>query len=170
MFNQNGQLIYRENKRPNLLHYEGEQYILSAAFNTALEFAVPPVLYIGIDSRNKLTPKDTLATVTKSEMKGASYSRIPIATGGGFIPSWEKALVVEGKTDDPVFVLNATATFTAKGEDMGQVKNYFLATVAEGSNGLLLVSSSLRKPFDLDKGYKLTVGMSVSLREAKLED
>lgn len=106
--------------------------------------------------------------VAKSEVKGKSYARIPISTGGGFLPSWEKP-IQEAETD-LVFVLNATATFVAKGEDLGQVKNYFLTTAAEGTNGLLLVSSSLRKPFDLDKGYKLTVGMSVSLREAKLED
>ena len=87
------------------------------------------------------------------------------------MPSWEKPVFIEkDKQADPVFVLNATATFIAKDGDMGEVKNYFLTTAAEGSNGILLVSSTLRKPFDLDKGYKLTVGMSVSLREAKLEN
>lgn len=136
---------------------------------------VPPILYIGIDSRNKIIPKDTLFAVEKSEMKGASYTRISVSTSGGFVPTWEKPVLTEkeikeGKQPDPVFVLNSTATFIAKGEDMGQVKNYFLTTAAAGTSGLLLVSSSLRKPFDLDKGYKLTVGMSVSLREAKLED
>lgn len=136
---------------------------------------VPAAFYIGVDGRDKITPKDNLAVVAKSEIKGTSYGRVSISASGGFLPSWEKPLLTEremreGQESDPVFVLNATATFVAKGENMGQVKNYFLTTVATGTSGLLLVSSSLRKPFDLDRGYKLTVGMSISLRDAIIEE
>ena len=132
----------------------------------------PPLLYVGMDRRSEINPKDTLTTIAKSEV--VKIPRVPVSTGDGFTATWEKAIlsereIKEGKQPDPVFVLNCYMTFTAK-EDLGQVRNYFLTTASEGVSGVVIVSSALREPFNMYKGYKLSVGASVSLREAELNE
>ena len=50
------------------------------------------------------------------------------------------------------------------------MRNYFLTTAREGTDGQLIVSSPLRHPFPFYEGYKLGVEMIVCMREAELDD
>lgn len=166
LYSPDGSLLWVMNKRPNLLHYEGEQYILSAAFNTSLEEygSIPGELYIGLDSRPALKASDTLVNAISREPQLPAYKRARIRTNGDFSPKWEKA---QGESED-VFTLAATATFSAKDGDIGTINNYFLTTAREGGKGKIIVSSALTHPFDFWEGYKLTTELIVSLRDAEL--
>lgn len=170
LFNPKGILIWEQHRQHNLLHYEGEQYVLSAAFNTGLEgYGIAPAdLYIGLDSRPIIKPNDTLKTVIEKEPQLPAYARSRIHTNGDFSPKWEKPRR-ESISKDPVFTLSASATFLAKDGDIGTVNNYFLTTAKEGINGRLIVSSPLTHPFDFWEGYKLTTEVLISLRGIELK-
>jgi hypothetical protein len=150
----NTQLIWQQLNLTNLLHYEGEPYVLSAAFHTSLEGygAAPKELYIGIDSRPLLHYGDTLKDVVNFEPTLETYQRIGV------------------RTDKDFFTIRTRAVFKAIGGDLGEMRNYFLTTAREGTDGQLIVSSPLRHPFPFYEGYKLGVEMIVTMREAELAD
>lgn len=82
--NKNGELLWSDENLVNLLHDEGEQYILSAAFATGMTGygAVPATLYLGLDtSARTLAETDTLALVTEN-IADNGYSRKPLSTAG----------------------------------------------------------------------------------------
>lgn len=151
----------------NVLHFEGEQYILAAAFNTAMREheGTPEFLYVGIDNRETVTPAQTLTDVVAAEPTLGSYQRAPISTKDGFASGWVR---VKGKKDDSIFILNRTLTFRAEGGDIGRVKHYFLTTAAQGANGKLIMTTPMKKPFDFDEDWSIKADFTISLREAEL--
>ena len=67
-FNKDGKLLWSGKNLDNILHDEGEQYILSAAFATGYSgFGVAPDnLYLGLDTSTRtLAETDTLSLVPK---------------------------------------------------------------------------------------------------------
>jgi hypothetical protein len=159
----------------NLLHYEGEPYVLSAAFHTSLEGygAAPKELYIGIDSRPLLHYGDTLKDVVNFEPTLETYQRIGVRTDKDFFTKWARPLKEMDEFNEAaplIFTIRTRAVFKAIGGDLGEMRNYFLTTAREGTDGQLIVSSPLRHPFPFYEGYKLGVEMIVTMREAELAD
>lgn len=157
-------MLWYEKQRPNLLHKEGEIYILSAAFATDTEGYGPAKsnLYIGLDNRETLRIKDTLADVVENEPHTLSYARLPIKTHGGFTSFWTEA----EKEDEPsIFTISAAVEFIAEGADIGHVSNFFLTTAASGTDGRLLVSTGMKRAHTLYEDYRLTVEVILNLRK-----
>lgn len=137
----------------NLLHEEGERYLLSAGFATNLPGygPAPSSLYLGIDNRVTVERKQTLAQVVEAEPPG--YKRIPLRTAQDFFP-----------LDDPTFALALEVQFVAEA-DMGMVRNAFLCTAPSGSTGRLLVSVPLRRARPMFEQDTLTFECQLSLQQ-----
>ena len=156
-------LRWVERQRPNLLHKEGEIYILSAAFATdTAEYGVAkPELYIGLDTRAVLRIDDTLSRVVESEPRSAAYHRLPIKTNGGFLSFWTKA---EDQDEPAVFTISAAVEFIAEGADIGRVTTFFLTTAPAGTDGKLILSTAMKRGHTLYEDYRLTVEVMINLR------
>lgn len=163
-YNRQGKLIWSEISRPNLLHKEGEIYILSAAFATDLEGYGPAAsaLYIGMDNRDVLRIDDTLDRIVESEPHSSAYMRLPIQTQGGFMSFWTEA---EEKSDPSVFTISAAVEFVAEGADIGRVSKFFLTTAASGTSGKLILSNAMKRGHTLYESYRLTVEIILNLRK-----
>lgn len=163
-YDRNQILKWTEIRRPNLLHKEGEIYILSAAFATDTEGygLAKPELYVGLDNRDVLRIDDTLARVVESEPKSSAYRRLPIKTSGGFMSFWTEA---EDKGDPSVFTISAAVEFIAEGADIGRVNKFFLTTAPSGTDGKLLISTSMKRAHTLYEDYRLTVEVMMNLRK-----
>ena len=137
----------------NLLHDEGEKYLLSAGFATNLPGygPAPSSLYLGIDNRVTVERAHTLVQVVEAEPDG--YKRVPLSTAKDFFP-----------LDDPIFTLAMEVQFTAEA-DLGTVRNAFLCTASSGSAGRLLVSVPLRKARPMFEQDTLTFECQLSLRQ-----
>lgn len=149
-----GNLKWEEIERKNLLHDEGQAYILSAAFATTLEGfgPAPETLYIGLDDREVLESEDTLRSVVPFEPK---YRRIPVKTDGDFSIKPER-----------FFQLMTHVEFGAP-SDLGIVRNAFLTTAPEGTSGKLILSTALKHPRELFEGDTLIVQMLLDLYRLK---
>ena len=144
-----------EKNLSNILHYDGELYLLSAAFATHLDgFGTAPTnLYVGMDNRKIIEIEDTLAKVATQEPKVSSYKRQALSTSKDF------TLIPDERR------LRAEVRFEA-GHDMDLVSKYFIATTASGSRGgKLLVSVAMKHERTLFTNDVLTLEITIGLKD-----
>ena len=158
-YNKDGKLLWHDPLRSNILHDEGELYILSAAFDTDLAgYGAPPAsLYIGLDNRNTggaLAETDTLGMAGFAEPTGNGYARQGVSTATGFslsaVAPYQQAQ-------------SATVTFAASGGSIGPVRNRFLCTVGSGTAGKLIASVPLSQSRTLASGDSLQTNIILQL-------
>jgi len=151
-----------------MLHYEGELYILSAAFAHNIDgFGSRDVLYMGLDARPLLHRRDTLEDIVPFEPLSPTYRRIPVHVSDGFLLTWETPEQDEdefGEETPKVATLHAVVEFSSEKNDFGRVNNYFLTTAESGTDGKLIMSSPLKRPLDFWENTRLTTEMLISLR------
>src|SRR5690606_30427253 len=138
-----------------ILHDEGEQFMLSAAFDTDLAgYGAPPAnLYLGLDNRASLAEADTLLTVSGEPATGG-YARKAVSTTTGFT-----------LTQPGAYYQAATATlsFTASGANWGTLNHRFLTTAASGTAGKLIASLSFGTPRTVNDGDTLNSSLVIGL-------
>lgn len=142
----------------NLLHPDGELYLLSAAFATQLSGygPAPDNLYVGIDNRTTIEAKDTLAIVTAYEPKVSSYKRQALKTSKDFT-------LMPGERQ-----IMAGVSFEA-GHDIKSVSKYFITTASSGSaNGKLLMSVAMRHERALFPGDVLRLEITIGLKDVRV--
>lgn len=152
-----GRLLWvEEGPVDNILHDEGEQYILARAFDTDLTgySSTPTNLWLGLDARATLAEADTLASITGEPTLGG-YARKSVSTTAGFTI-----------TQPGAYYQAATGTlaFTASGGNYGTVKNRFLATTSDAS-GKLICSLALSADRTVNDGDTLNVSLTIGLSE-----
>lgn len=151
----NGDLKWAEYDRPNLLHDEGEEAVLSAYFDTdASGFGAPPAnLYMGLRT-NSPAEGDTLASGL-TEVSGTGYARGAVSTTTGFTLS---------QVSGDWRATSGSVVFTASGTWTGAT-NLFLCTVSSGTSGKLIASVALSATRTLLSGDTLTVSTYCVLGE-----
>lgn len=164
LINANGELEWVDPLMLNILHDEGEQYMLSAAFDTDYTgYGAPPAnLYLGLDARGALAEGDTLATVAATEPTTGGYNRQAIPTTTGFTLS------------QPGTYYQATSTTESFGPatagGMGTVNNRFLCThvtaTTSGSGQRLIASVALSTARTINDGDTLNTNIILGLSEA----
>lgn len=149
-----GKVLWEDENIPNTFHYEGEEFLLKVAFNTASLVEVPANYYVGLDNRTSIVVGNTLAGLT-TEPNSGGYSRQSVNSINGF--------VVQDSGDGNKQAISTVLTFTATGSGYGPIKNVFLTNVS-GSSGYLLSSAALSASRSLTAGQVLTVRVAVTLR------
>ena len=139
----------------NMLHDEGEKFILDVAFSEAQ--SVPSAYYIGLDARTSLAEADTLASLS-GEPSGNGYARQAVNSDGTDFTIEQISGDWQAKTK--------TVTFTASGGQIGPVTKAFLCTVASGTSGKLIQSVALSQSRTLQSGESLNVSMYLRLSES----
>jgi hypothetical protein len=128
----------------NIIHDEGEQYLLQAALSK--EQTPPANFYLGL-CNDTLVKTDALADILK-EPSGNGYSRqaIPSSNVG-----WTVA-----KNGDYYRATGTQETFLAAGGDWGSLNTWFLATSADGT-GKLIASGDIDPARTIADGDSLLV-------------
>ena len=155
-YDKQGKLIWEQRDIPNILHDEGEEFMIKVCFPETA--SVPANYYIGLDARAALAEADTLATVTAAgEPAGAhGYAREAVASDNVDFTAQQDA-----GTDDWEAV-TTEVTFTAAGGNWAEMDNIFLATTIDGT-GKLICSSAMSVPRTVNDGETLRVTMTIRL-------
>lgn len=159
-----GNVLWEDSQLHNILHDEGEQFILSAAFATTMVgFGPPPAsLYLGLDTSTRtLGEADTLALVTEN-ISANGYNRIAVSTAGDggsaadfYITQPSSYYQAQSKIVEWTAI---TATWTT-------VQKLFLTTAATGTTGLLIATVPLSTARTLAVGDTIRCAMYIGLSE-----
>lgn len=151
-YSKDGDLLWEDRNILNLLHTEGEEFILRVLYG-GLE--VPVAYYLGMDNRSTLSSSDTMASLG-TEPIGNGYLRQAVLSSGEFT----FAITTGGYTQ----AQSPIVEFNASGGTWGPVNNLFMTDQAD-SSGYLISSIKLSSTVTLADGERVTVRMGVGMRD-----
>lgn len=154
VFNKYKSIIFEQKNIKNIVHQEGEQYMLNVLFNLEQSIndgKVASSYYAGLDNRITLSSTDSmLLSIVGEPLPQTSYSRQQITT-------WTEPFISNG-----VYVVKSNPiTFDAAVTGWGPVSNIFLTTNSSG--GILISSAKLSETVTLNVGDSIVLTISLSL-------
>jgi hypothetical protein len=150
-----GNIIWEAFDIPNLLHLEGEQFLLQAAFTGGkTSTIIPEYYYLGLDNRLLVSVEDNVGDLL-SEPSFAGYQRAEIASSNDFAINFEQNHYV---ATSPIVAFRATTG------SWGPVSNLFLTAQVNGSYKLLS-TAVLPAAVALDSGESVTMRIGMQIRE-----
>lgn len=158
----NGKIKWGTKNLHNIVHDEGEIFLLSAAFATnAIGYGVPPTtLYLGLDNRSGLAETNTLASLIGEPIDNG-YTRVGLRTDG------------TGASGQDFYITQPAAYYQAQSKiahfecntnDWATVSKLFLATSSDNS-GKLIASIALTAPRTLVVGDYIDIAMYIGMSE-----
>jgi hypothetical protein len=152
-----GKVVWRDGNINNLLHYEGERFILEAAFANDGS-VVPANYYFGLDNRTTIEVEDTMTTIANEgyEPSTNGYTRVAVSSNGGF--------TVEPNEVNIYQAIGSIVTFSATGTGYGPIKNLFLTTQSNNS-GYLLSTAVLSSSVTMSAGDQINLRMTIQLQD-----
>lgn len=151
-----GKVLWEADNLINMLHAEGEAFILKTMFTG--EETVPVNYYLGLDNRSSLSRSDTLSTVIITEPSTTNgYLRSALPSSGSFTVALDSSGNVY-EASGPI------AAFSATGGNWGPVTNLFLTTTA-GTSGSLISSVPLSSSINVTDGQTINLRISLTLRD-----
>jgi len=162
--NKYGKILWKDKDLKNILHDEGELYILSAAFATGYSGygVAPDNLYLGLDTSTRtLGEADTLSLVGENAQTNG-YERKALSTQGTGVSGQD-------------FVLNQPTTFyraeskiwtwSCVNDAWTTVTKLFLCTAPSGTSGKLICSVPLSSSRLLQPGDVISAAIYIGLSE-----
>lgn len=152
--NSKGDILWEAKNIKNLLHQEGEEFLLRAAFTGGQTSTVIPVsYYLGLDNRQAIDVSNTLDDLIGEPASGG-YERQAISSSGDFSINFENSHFV---ATSPIVVFRATVG------NWGPISNLFLTTTADNT-GYLISTAVLNSSVSLTAGDNVTmrIGMRLS--------
>lgn len=147
VFDKYKNIIFEQKNIKNIVHQEGEQYMLGVLFNKA---ELASSYYAGLDNRTTLSSTDSIFSITGEPLPQTSYKRQEIT-------SWGDPFI-----SNNVYVVKSNPiTFDASIIGWGPVSNIFLTTRKSG--GILLSSAKLSQILTLSEGNSVVMSISLSL-------
>lgn len=153
----NGKVLWRKENLHNLLHLQGEEFILLSVFlgGKVNNDYLPDNFYLGMDNRSRVLASDAMTDLA-GEPAFAGYERAVIPATGSFI--------VTLADDNHYRATSPIVAFTAAGGGWGPVQNLFL-TNQVGDAGYLISTISLGISVTLTDGESVTVRVGMALRD-----
>jgi hypothetical protein len=153
----NNEVIWRAENIKNVLHTDGESYILRAAFTGGpVSEVIPENYYIGLDARFSLAASDTITDLL-GEPTINGYTRQAVSSTGNFTVT-----IPEGSAN--YRATSPIVAFQAEGGSWGPVKNVFLTDTAT-SSGNLICSAELPSQISVVDGDTITMRLGLSLKD-----
>lgn len=149
-----GKVIWREENLKNVLHTQGEEYMLTALFKTTL-LTVPTFYYLGLDNRTTPTAADAMPSSIQGEPTTNGYSRQAVSSASGF--------TIE-EVDGITRATSLVVSFTASGGSWGPVSNLFL-TDKINNTGYLIATAPLGTARTLQNGDFITMRFALALKD-----
>lgn len=150
-----GNIVSEQRNLLNLLHLEGEEFILRAAFaGGRISSVIPETYCLGLDNRQSVTATQTIDDLI-GEPTGGGYERAEISSDGDFSINFETNHFL---ATSPIVAFRATTG------SWGPVSNLFLATSKDNS-GILISTIVLQSPISLNSGDAVTMRVGLQLKE-----
>lgn len=151
----NGTILWEQRNILNTFHYEGEEFLLRAAFTGGQDSTIiPETYYLGLDNRTTVDAEDTLDDLI-GEPSGGGYERQGIASSGDFGLNFENGHWI---ATSPIVAFFATTG------SWGPVRNIFLTSTVNNS-GSLISTSVLPSAVTLESGQSVTMRIGLTLKE-----
>lgn len=150
-FSKNGDLLFNKKNIDNILHIQGQEFILKSIFG---EVSIPNEYYLGLDGRTTLLATNNISSISGLEPGTGGYTRQNVTS-----ESFSFALDNEGniQANSPVVLFRATSG------GWGPVRNIFLAT-APGYTGYLVSSVPLGTSLTIQQGETVSMRIGIGLR------
>lgn len=146
-----GNIIWNAKNIKNVLHLEGEKFLLEAAFYGGQNSTVvPTAYYLGLDNRTNVALADTLDEITE-EPVGSGYQRAEIQSNGVFTISFQ---------DDRYIANSPIVSFRAVTGGWGPCRNLFLT-----GNEKLISTAQLPSAIELKSGDVITMRIGMQIRD-----
>lgn len=162
-FNKNGDLLFNNKNVKNLVHKQGERYMLRVLFG---DLEKSERYYLGLDNRSDLSEADDFQKVCELEVSSNfGYARQPVSNNGF---SFVVNIYGDYQANSPIVY------FRANGGSWGPVKNLFLCTDSVSScslntnEGYLLSSIPLGSTITLLDGETISMRLAIALRNPAL--
>lgn len=150
-----GTLINRQENINNILHQDGEEFLLRAAFTGGKNSTViPDDYYLGLDNRQSITAAQTMDDLI-GEPFGGGYERQTIQSSGDFAMNFENS---HFKAVSPIVAFRSTSV------SWGPVSNLFM-TDRDGDSGPLITTVTLDSPVLLEIGQTVNMRIAIMLRD-----
>lgn len=149
-FDKNGKLLFNKNNIDNILHSEGEEFILKVLFGGS---SVPSQYYLGLDSRSTLLRADTIGNLSTLEPTTSGYIRQTVNSNSfSFVTNQSGNY----QANSPVVL------FRAVSGSWGPVRNIFLTNQA-GYGGKLMSSVPLGSNLIVQDGEIISMRIGLAL-------
>ena len=150
-----GKVLRSEENIHNILHLEGEEFLLRAAFTGGqVSSVIPTNSYVGLDARTSVSDDQSMDDLV-GEPVGAGYERQAISSEGDFVINFE---------EDHFLALSPIVVFRGIGGMWGPVSHLFF-TDRENNTGALISTATFSAPFEVSDGESVTLRVSMLLRD-----
>jgi hypothetical protein len=152
----NGKIIWQEKNIRNMLHRDGESFILRATFaGGQVSSVIPSHYYLGLDNRETIRDIDGMDSLI-SEPGTNGYSRQAVSSAGDF--------TVVLSEDGHYRAVSVIVAFQATGGSWGPVQNLFVTDKVDNS-GSLISTAKFSVPVTVSAGDSVTMRIAMSLRD-----
>lgn len=152
-FSKQGELLFNKKNIDNILHLQGEEFILRVLFSG---LSLPFEYYLGLDSRTTLLTTNNLSSLSGFEPNGNGYTRQNVESSAFSILTDETG---NYQANSPVVLFRATTNY------WGPVRNMFIATQG-GYSGYLISSVSLGTDLTVQAGEIISIRIGLGLRNS----
>lgn len=146
-----GRVRHHEQNIYNLLHHDGEEYLLRLAFNG---LAINSDYYLGLDNRSLVDASDDMDSLVGEPVVGGGYERQEIDSSTDFVMNFE---------NDHWVAYSPIVAFRAISAAWGPVRNIFLTNKLDDT-GFLISTATLASPITLDAGDSVTVRIGMQIK------
>ena len=151
----NGEIVYQEKDLYNVLHTDGEEFLLSALFTGGQDNSfIPDSYYLGLDNRTTVSASDEIGDLS-GEPSTNGYTRQALSSTTGFTVALSNG--VNRATSNIV-------SFNATGGSWGPVRSLFLSDKVNNT-GTLISSVLLSSATTVQNGDSVNLRMALSLRD-----
>ena len=150
-----GTVLWSDHNIYNLLHSEGELFILKATFwGGKSSSVIPDFYYMGLDDRMTVAVGDTLASLA-GEPSSNGYVRQGISSNGAMNFN---IVGLHWLASSPIVAFRSTTG------PWGPVQNVFLTDTADNS-GSLIATAVLSSPVTVTTGQSVTLRIGIMLQD-----
>lgn len=147
-----GAVLYKAENIRNRIHLLGEDFILKVLFGGV---QIPNLYFIGLDSRESISPEDSIADLEDMEPSSYGYERKSINSDDFSVIQNPSGFM---QANSP------TVLFTALGNSWGPIRNIFLSTgLGHSSPSILVSSASIGQNLIVSPGDTVSMRMAMSL-------
>lgn len=153
----NNNIIWQAKNIYNLLHSEGEQFLLQAAFTGGKNSTViPEYYYLGLDNRDpeQVDVSNDMADLTGEPLSGG-YQRVAIPSLGTFAINYDQ---------DHYVATSPIVSFNSLSGTWGPVRNLFLTAPVQ-TQYKLISTAVLPSPIFLNFGQTVTMRIGLQIRD-----
>jgi hypothetical protein len=147
-------ILWESHNIYNLLHYDGEEFMLRAAFTGGrISTIVPDNYYLGLDNRSGVAVANTMDDLV-GEPSGRGYERQAVSSSGDFAVNFEQGHHV---ATSPIVAFRSTTA------SWGPVGNLFVTDKSDNT-GYLIATAILPSGIIVETGQSITMRIGMQLR------